>query len=353
MGLASPFNIKKKAFTLANFTLSEIGALYRQHTLASGQVFLDSAIDRAWHWSEGQPWLINALAYEIVVEILQNDYTATIDGKLVDQAAEALIERRDTHIDSLLERLKEPMVARVINGVIAGESLQRSIYIDDRRYCLDLGLVAKDADGNLRLANPIYQEVISRVLTDPLQAILTRNVEKFTWNNGQIVFMSDILKQYQYFWRRNAYSFPLRVNEPHISSFKDKIDVLDNKDLVLEILELVSRKYDEAAYSIILLAFLQRVVNGGARVYRKFAEGSGAVDLRVYFKERVYLIECKISGHLTVDKSVSQLAGYLDTEGEKEGWLVYFDRDRKKRWEDKIYWDTQEFDGKTIHVVGC
>ncbi|MDR1871838.1 MAG: hypothetical protein LBS60_07975 [Deltaproteobacteria bacterium] len=351
--LASPFNIKKEAFTLANFTRSEIGTLYRQHTIASGQVFDDSAIDRAWYWSEGQPWLVNALAYEIVVKILQNDYQATIDVKLMDQAAEALIERRDTHIDSLLERLKDPMVAKVINGVIAGESLKGSIYIDDRKYCLDLGLVAKDADNNLRLANPIYQEVISRLLTDPLQEILKTSTEIFTWNDGQIVFISEILKKYQDFWRKNAFSFPLRINEPQIASFKNKIDSLGDKAVILEILTLVSRKYDEAAYSIILLAFLQRVASGGARVDRKFAEGRGAAFLRVSFKERAYLIECKISGRSTVEQSVSQLAGNLDTEGEKEGWLVFFDRDRTKKWEDKIYWDTQEFEGKTIHVIGC
>jgi hypothetical protein len=104
-GLASPFNVKKKSLTLANFTQDEIQSLYNQHTEATGQVFRQEAIERAWYWSEGQPWLVNALAYEVVVEQLKNNYFKVIDGTNIDQAAETLIQRRDTHMDSLLERL--------------------------------------------------------------------------------------------------------------------------------------------------------------------------------------------------------------------------------------------------------
>ncbi|MDR1086234.1 MAG: AAA-like domain-containing protein [Deltaproteobacteria bacterium] len=65
--LASPFNIKKESLTLKNFTAKEIEALYFQHTEESGQVFDQTVINRVWYWSEGQPWLVNALAYEVIV----------------------------------------------------------------------------------------------------------------------------------------------------------------------------------------------------------------------------------------------------------------------------------------------
>jgi hypothetical protein len=352
-GLASPFNIKKEAFTLPNFTQEEIGTLYRQHTKASGQIFDDEAVARAWHWSEGQPWLVNALAYEAVVEILKKDYSAIVTAKIIEQAAENLIKRRDTHIDSLLERLKEPRVGRVMNAVFAGTKLRMSKYADDRQYCVDLGLVALGENDNLRPANALYQEVMSRVLTDSIQSLFDNNIGIKKWNNGKIVFISDILKAFQVFWRENAFLFPLRINEPEIESFKDKISDLDNTNLILEILDLVSRKYDEAVYYLIMMAFLQRVVNGGALVHRQFAEGRGAVDLRVDFKGQKYLIECKIKGRKSEDDSFDQLVGYLDSAGEKEGWLVIFDRDRKKNWDKKITWKTTEVKGFTIHVVGC
>ncbi|MDR1871481.1 MAG: hypothetical protein LBS60_06070 [Deltaproteobacteria bacterium] len=352
-GLASPFNIKKDSLTLPNFTRDDIGILYRQHTAASGQVFEDRAIERAWYWSEGQPWLVNALAYEAIVTILKKDFSAPITFEIIDAAAENLIKRRDVHIDSFLKRLKEPRVAGVMNGVIAGASLKGSEYDDDRKYCLDLGLVALDEKKCLRPANAIYQEIISRTLTDKVQELLDEKIERIVWNDGQIVLVSAVLREFQKFWRENAFTFPFRINEPQIQSFLEKIDNLPNKTLIKEILKLVSQKYDEAAYLIILMAFLQRVVNGGALVHRQFAEGRGAVDLRVSFKDRKYLVECKIKENLSEEKSLDQLARYLSSAGEKEGWLVVFDRDRDKSWDEKLTWKTTSHKGLTIHIIGC
>ncbi|MDR1577423.1 MAG: AAA-like domain-containing protein, partial [Deltaproteobacteria bacterium] len=158
-GLASPFNIKKEAFTLPNFTQDEIAHLYHQHTEASGQAFEALAVERAWYWSEGQPWLVNALAYESVVNILGKNYSQPITSDIMNDAAENLIKRRDTHIDSLLERLKEPRVRAVMEPIIIGSRrVPIKVPLDDKRYVMDLGLLKGDY-GNLRPANPIYNEV--------------------------------------------------------------------------------------------------------------------------------------------------------------------------------------------------
>jgi hypothetical protein len=37
----------------------------------------------------------------------------------------------------------------------------------------------------------------------------------------------------------------------------------------------------------------------------------------------------------------------------KNGWLVIFDKDFTKPWYEKIYWKTQKYNNKTIHIVGC
>ncbi|MDR1041122.1 MAG: ATP-binding protein, partial [Deltaproteobacteria bacterium] len=58
----SPFNVRDESLSLADFTREEIEVLYGQHTAETGQIFEPEAVDRAWHWTEGQPWLVNALA---------------------------------------------------------------------------------------------------------------------------------------------------------------------------------------------------------------------------------------------------------------------------------------------------
>ncbi|MDR0548549.1 MAG: ATP-binding protein, partial [Deltaproteobacteria bacterium] len=144
--LASPFNIVTEKLTLANFTEKEIGDLFRQHTLASGQVFEYAAVASAWSWSFGQPWLVNALDREVVTKLLNKNYSKTITKDHIDEAAEILIQRRDTHIDSLLKRLTEPRVIKVMDAVFSG-SLASTDNPDDRRYCLDLGLVTEQENG--------------------------------------------------------------------------------------------------------------------------------------------------------------------------------------------------------------
>jgi hypothetical protein len=70
IGSSSPFNIITEALTLPDFTESDVKALYGQHTEATGQVFEDEAVQRAFYWSEGQPWLVNAMDQHVVEKIL-------------------------------------------------------------------------------------------------------------------------------------------------------------------------------------------------------------------------------------------------------------------------------------------
>jgi len=70
LGPANPFNIVTKTLTLKNFTKEEITSLYQQHTDETGQIFENETIDLIYERTCGQPWLINAIVREIIVEIL-------------------------------------------------------------------------------------------------------------------------------------------------------------------------------------------------------------------------------------------------------------------------------------------
>ncbi|MDR3154824.1 MAG: AAA-like domain-containing protein [Deltaproteobacteria bacterium] len=327
-GLASPFNIKKKALTLANFTEAEIRALYRQHTEATGQVFEDAAIAKAWHWSEGQPWLVNALADTVIADELRNDFRVTVTGDHVDQAAELLVRRRDTHIDSLLERLEETRVKNIMESVLTGTLAEVPPDSDDSRYCRDLGILALTEEKLLRPANPIYKEVIIRTLTDQIDRFMPKKPLKI-WTDGKKLLMSELLTEFQAFWRKR----------------------MDARAKRLSLLEVI--QYDEANHVIILFSFLQRALNSGAAIYHEYAEGRGAVDLCALYNGREYLVEVKLQGAEPLEDSLAQLSGYLDTAGEKEGWLVIFDKDGKKPLNNKFYNKTQLFNEKIINIFGC
>ena len=78
------------------------------------------------------------------------------------------------------------------------------------------------------------------------------------------------------------------------------------------------------------------------------------MDLCVVYEGNKYPIELKIKySNSVVKKGIEQLANYMDTIGETIGWLVIFDRSNTVDWDGKIFWQTEQHEGKTIHVVGC
>jgi len=322
LGSASPFNIVTKALTIANFSRDEVGDLLAQHGSETGQFFPDAAVDLIYELTQGQPWLCNAIGREIVVEMLDMDARRAIEMDHVKEAVERIIQRRDTHIDSLLERLKEPRVRRIVESVIMGRPIDIDFTNEDAAFAFDLGLLRFDR-GDVRPGNPIYGEVMIRMLTFNSQHHLPVSLEG-RWIRDGILDVSALLAGFQQFWRENS--------------------------------EIWVEKYDykEAAPHLILQAYLQRIVNGGGTIQREYSAGRGRFDLCVTVGENRYPIELKIRYDAgTRDKGLEQLSGYMDTLGVTVGWLVVFDRDPERPWDTKIFREEITHKDKTIHIFGC
>ena len=158
----SPFNIKDRSLLLRDFTRDEVAALYAQHTDDTGQAFLPETVDRAFALTRGQPWLTNALAAVAVDEVVV-DRGRSILPEHVDQARAVIVERQDTHLDSLAERLRDPRIRAIVEPMLAGSS-PGPLQPDDIRLATDLGLLRQSTMGGLEVANPIYREIIVREL---------------------------------------------------------------------------------------------------------------------------------------------------------------------------------------------
>ena len=78
------------------------------------------------------------------------------------------------------------------------------------------------------------------------------------------------------------------------------------------------------------------------------------MDLCVIYEGNKYPIELKIKYSKSVlQEGILQLTNYMTTLGEAAGWLVIFDRSNTLDWDEKIFWQTEHHERKTIHVVGC
>jgi hypothetical protein len=305
LGTSSPFNIKVTSLRLANFTREQVSELYSQHTADTGQQFTEQALGRAWEHSQGQPWLANAIPYEIINR-MGVPLAEPINAGHVDEAKERIIRARETHLDSLVARLNEPRVRKFVEPLIAGDLIAADpAYDDDLSYVRDLGLIGQDAPP--AIANPIYREIVVRVLGARARDSVLADPRGFVLPDGRLDFRR-VLEEFAAWWRQHG-------------EFLVKGEV-----------------YHEVAPQLILMAYLTRIVNGGGFVDCEYGVGRGRVDILVrkpYVdghgkqatqKEAVEVkVRRKDTGDPLID-GLAQLDGYLARLGLESGTLLIFDR---------------------------
>ena len=322
----SAFNIKAKSLRLGDFSEDEVHALLAQHTEETGQAFSPEGLDTMWTQTEGQPWLVNALADEVCSgNEARRDRSRAIAADDVVEAREQLIGRRETHLDQLADKLQEDRVRRVVEPLLSGGE-ERTFSARDLEYVRDLGLIARH--GPLRIANPVYAEVVPRELTCAAQEGLVQDTAWYVDAAGGLD-VAKLLAAFQAFFREHSEHWVARFD------------------------------YQEAGPQLLLQAFLQRVVNSGGRIEREYGLGRGRTDLLIVWRQggrtRKFVVECKVLHkglESTIRDGLRQTLGYMDRSNAEAGHLVVFDRTEGRQWEDKIFRREESADGRPITVWG-
>ena len=328
----SVFNIKAESLRLGNLSETEVQALWQQHTEATGQAFGADIFPELWQDTRGQPWLVNALGYELTWRTHSlRDRTVPITLEDYLQARETLIQSRTTHLDQLTDKLKEPRVHGVIAALLSGKVSDDTLATDDVQYVADLGLV--ESAPQLRLSNRIYQEVIPRELTWTRQITISHEPAWYLTSEHRIE-MSKLLTAFQQFFRENA------------DAWIERFD------------------YKEAGPQLLLQAFLQRIINGGGRISREYGLGRKRTDLFIewpvsetegyYGQVQRIVLELKIlypSLETTVQEGLIQTAAYANQCGADEAHLLVFDRRPHVSWEEKIWQYTEAHHAERVIQV--
>ena len=327
----SAFNIKAKSLRLGDFCEDEVRVLLAQHTEETGQAFTEDALQTVWHQTCGQPWLVNALAYEACFDNKAGrDRSRAIDAEAIQEAREQLILSRETHLDQLTDKLQEERVRRVIEPLLSGAATAETLADDDLQYVRDLGLIA--ADRPVRIANPIYREVIPRALTYIAQEMSFHHDPAWYIADDGVLEMDKLLAAFQEFFREHS--------EHWVERFQ----------------------YKEAGPQLLLQAFLQRIVNSGGRTEREYGLGRGRTDLLLVWpvggdtsRTQKVVIECKVlhrGFERTLREGLAQTRAYMDRCTVAEGHLVLFDRSEDTSWDDKVYRREESEGGVPVVVWG-
>ena len=312
---ASPFNIAADSLRLGDFSEDQVRALLGQHTEATGQRFAEDAVEEIWKSTLGQPWLVNALADAACFrDAGGRDRSREVTGSAIRVARERLILRAPAHFGQIAGRLREERVRRVLDPILASVETTPGFTKDDARYVGDIGLVTSRPP--LRIANPIYREVIPRFLADRMEVTMHHDETRFLRDDGGLE-VPELLREFQRYFRENAEAW--------------------SRDA----------EYPEAGPQVLVQAFLQRVVNAGGHLVREYGLGRGRSDLRISWRRRdeepqLFVVECKVRRKRdglaeVIRRGALQTAGYVDRSGPEEGHLLVFDRDERKSWEERLF----------------
>jgi hypothetical protein len=311
----SPFNVKSDSVMISNFERNDIARLFAQRTEEIGQEITREALDYVYDQSRGQPWIVNSLFQRATMRILDENSRETVTLDHILEAREQMIQARETHLDALAYRLEDPRIRKVVETLVTGDSDLALATGDAFRLCLDLGLVAI-IDGVPSVANPIYREVLAREMTYGAQLAIPLPEWQWQKEDGSLD-MDALLREFQQFWRENS------------EIWEEKSD------------------YTEAFPHLLLMAFLQRVLNGGGRIEREYAAGRGRMDLYVEYQGGKYVIEVKLarkkqSLEQVTAKGLEQIARYRKTKApDAPAYLVIFDRRPQAKdlpWEERLGW---------------
>ena len=310
----SAFNIKTESLRLGNFSKEDIINLYSQHTEYTGQKFAEESFDLVMDYTNGQPWLVNALANEVTYKMNENrDRSVIITPKMLEIAKERLILSRQTHLDQLADKLKEDRVKRVILPMLIGEETKADV--DDKDYCLDLGLIKYNEKG-FEISNQIYKEVLPRELSKEQQDNFLSIFKPIWVNKDGSLNAKTLLTMFKDFWNENSAIWASNI-----------------------------AGYQEAAPHLVTQAFLQRVANGQGFVNREYGLGKSRTDIMLKWQydkdgQTIYqkivmelkVINQKQSYEKLKQQAIEQTAKYAKTCGTKDAHILVFDRHKSQNW---------------------
>ena len=329
----SPFNIKEDSIFISNFTKDDVAALFAQRTEETGQRLSSEALGYVYEQSWGQPWIVNSLFKRATMRVLEEDNTETVTLDHILAARGQMIQARETHLDALGVRLRDPKIKRVIESILVGNNdPEMGRTHPSVELAIDLGLIKWNTATGFTISNPIYEEILTRYLNSGYHDNMPPPAS-WQWQKADgSLDMDALLKEFQRFWRK------------HSEIWEQKSD------------------YTEAFPHLLLMAFLQRLLNGGGRIERECAAGRGRMDLAVEYDKRWYIIEIKLIHSYDTpadvrEEGLRQIAAYRDkAAADAPAYLVIFDRrdDAKSRpWDEKIYWHEETISSKMITVLGC
>ena len=318
----SPFNIQEE-FHLPNFTLAQVEELLGQYTAEVGQPFAPAVIETLHRQTGGQPFLVNRLA-QLLTQELAIPKTETITLEHFAAAHAVILGEDNVNIQHLRANVRRDARFERLLMQIASTDDGMLFTLDNEvmSALATYGVIAKGADSQCEIVNPIYLYRILRMFTPIVNGLEQAyypegaGLQTYLTVDGQIR-MDWLLDNFRDFIRRVGFRILGVPATPQ-----------------------------EYVGQLLLFAYLEQFVKQvGGLLSLEVQTGRGRLDLLVFHRGRKYIVETKMwQGAASYAAGKRQLAAYLSLEGAVAGYYIVFDH--RQRPVPRV--ETEQIDGLTL-----
>jgi len=296
IGTSSPFNIAID-YQLPAFSRKNVREYYLQHTAATGQEFDEKAISRVHEVTNGHPWLVSVLAKLLVEKIVPNR-KHRIRLEHAERAVQELLVTPNSNFDSLFKNARHADLFPIVLDLLTGRSREYNILAKNISLGVKYGIFAAK-EQQLILANPIYAQALYKHFKEELEGTGLNDLvasQRLQDRNGHLDFRR-VLDKFQAF---------MKAKGPTVSKH---------------------RSFREATGQLLLLSYLDLLVNGKGWTFKEPQSGEGRIDVVCCYGRQKEVVELKLwYDERRYAAGLSQLTKYLDREGLNHGYLFVFDR---------------------------
>ncbi len=318
------FNIEARSIRLGNLSRDDIYKLMESFKKDMNIKISSDTAKRIYEKTKGQPWLVNAIAFEIGEEMVPRKSLTKITPKDIDEAVENITQRQEIHLNSLTDRLKEDRVRRIITPILIGSEFSKEVAENDLRYLKELGILSEGDD--IEISNPIYKEIIPRSLIQSTKLLIRYELNSFIDEEGSLD-LEKAMSSFQKFYSNHA-------------------KVWNSRFL-----------YKEAGRHLFLQAFLQRIADGGGRLERHYGLGRNQVSLSLSWPFesawKKYLVSSRyVFAKRSLQEGLYFILKEMDEQDIVEGFLILFYPLHMEITNQKQFYQLKKVDEKRVHVWG-
>ncbi|MBU0764372.1 MAG: AAA family ATPase, partial [Bacteroidetes bacterium] len=263
---------------------------------------------KIYYYTSGYPFLVSKICKIIDEKILINKNQKTWEETNVTEAVNNMLGERNTNFDSLIKNIEndEKLYYFIKRIIIDGDEV--SFIVTDPLISLGetYGILA-EKNNRCQVHNRIYEQLLYNHM------MMRVYHEKNVYNTSDYNFRDNFIINRKLDFEKLLSKFQLFMKEQY--SEKDE-------------------KFIERNGRLIFLAFLKPVINGFGYDFKEVQiSEEKRLDVVVTFCNTKYIVELKIwRGEKAHKKGLKQLSEYLGRQNLSQGYLVIFDKNKKKTW---------------------